>query len=94
MGGHTRIAKAEKEAGLMSRSTETIVIDILQEIRREKNLDSSCLEPETPLDASLGLDSLDFAEAVIRLEGVTGKDPFARGIHPVTTIRELASLYD
>ena len=78
----------------MSQSTEMIVIGILQEIRREKNLESSCLEPGTRLDTTLGLDSLDFAEAVIRLEGVTGKDPFARGAHPVTTIRELASLYD
>ena len=78
----------------MSQSGEMIVIDILQEIMREKNLESCRLEAETRLDASLGLDSLDFAEAVIRLEGVTGKDPFARGIQPVATIRELASLYD
>ena len=78
----------------MSQLSEMIIIGILQEIMREKNLASCCLEAETRLDVSLGLDSLDFAEAVIRLEGVTGKDPFARGVQPVTTIRELASLYD
>lgn len=78
----------------MSQSTEMIVIGILEEIRQEKNLAAKCLGAETRLDASLGLDSLDFAEAVIRLEGVTGKDPFARGAQAVTTIRELASLYD
>ena len=78
----------------MSQANEMIVIGILQQIMREKNLESSRLSAGTRLDASLGLDSLDFAEAVIRLEGVTGKDPFARGVQPVTTIRELASLYD
>jgi acyl carrier protein len=78
----------------MSESTETVVIRILLEIVHEKGLKASHLEPDTALDASLGLDSLDFAEAVIRLEAATGKDPFAHGTHSVTTVRELASLYD
>ena len=37
------------------------------------------LSLRTPLDATLGLDSLDYAELVVRLEGAFGVDPFASG---------------
>jgi acyl carrier protein len=52
------------------------------------------LAPETPIDGSLGLDSLDFAEVVVRLEQAFGFDPFSsRAIDQLRTIDDLAALY-
>lgn len=48
----------------------------------------------TVLDTSLGLESLDFAEVVLRLEEEFGFDPFANGIPPhVRTFGDLSPLY-
>jgi acyl carrier protein len=70
------------------------VIAELQEVFRNRKLAPPALGPETVLDASLGLESLDFAELVVRLEQVFGRDPFAQGAIPeIATIRDLASLY-
>jgi len=70
------------------------VIAELAQVFRHRNLSPPPLGPETVLDASLGLESLDFAELVLRLEQVFGHDPFSRGAVPeVATIRDLAALY-
>ncbi|MGO9471495.1 MAG: acyl carrier protein [Isosphaeraceae bacterium] len=70
------------------------VIAELLEVFRNRKLIPPALGPETVLDASLGLESLDFAELVVRLEQVFGRDPFAQGAIPeIVTIRDLASLY-
>jgi acyl carrier protein len=53
------------------------------------------LAKDTPLDASLGLESIDFAEIVVRLESELGKDPFASGDAPaVATFGEFVALYE
>ena len=76
-------------------ASEKSVIEALRTIFENKDLTSPPLEPGTPLDRSLGLDSLDFAELVIRLEEATGKDPFADGTDKeVRTISDLAALYE
>ena len=76
-------------------SNETTVIQILQEIIQSKQLPVPSITPDTPLEAKLGLESLDFAELVVRLEEATGKDPFASGDAPhVQTVSDLAALYD
>jgi acyl carrier protein len=70
------------------------VITQLREVFRNRKLTPPALGPETVLDGSLGLESLDFAELVVRLEQVFGHDPFAEGTIPeIATIRDLASLY-
>jgi acyl carrier protein len=70
------------------------VIVELQEVFRNRELVPPALGPETVLDASLGLASLDFAELVLRLEQIFGRDPFADPAIPeIATIRDLASLY-
>lgn len=62
---------------------------------RNKGLTPPSLVPDTVLDGSLGLESLDFAELVIRLEQVFGKDPFSQGTIPeVRTLADLCSLYE
>lgn len=71
------------------------VIDVLNTVLENRGLEPGNLSPETRLDASLGLESLDFAEVVVRLEELTGKDPFASGSIPqVSTVSELAALYE
>jgi acyl carrier protein len=72
-----------------------LVIEVLNTVMENRGLRSGDVSPETRLDASLGLESLDFAEVVVRLEERTGKDPFASGPVPqVTTVSELAALYE
>jgi acyl carrier protein len=54
----------------------------------------SSLGGDTPLDGSLGLDSLDFVDVVAALETRFGFDPFATAvIDRLTTLGELADLY-
>ena len=74
---------------------ESTVINILQEIVRSKGLPAPNLTPDTLLDARLGLESLDFAELVVRMEEHTGKDPFAsEAPQQIHTISDLAALYE
>ncbi|MBZ5502481.1 MAG: acyl carrier protein [Acidobacteriia bacterium] len=70
------------------------VIEVLLDICKTKELTVPTLSPETVLD-QLGLESLDFAQAVIRMEELTGKDPFATGAEfQIRTLSDLAALYD
>lgn len=76
-------------------SAENTVIKALQEVIEGKGLRAPILSPSTALDHQLGLESLDFAELVIRLEQVTGKDPFGASATPqIRTISDLAALYE
>jgi hypothetical protein len=51
------------------------------------------LGPETVLDTSLGLESIDFAELAVRLETEFDKDPSAiDDVPPIRTIADLAAL--
>jgi acyl carrier protein len=73
------------------------LIKVMGEFRtvfKNKGLDPPALSAETRLDGSLGLESLDFAEIVMRLEQVFGKDPFSDGTIPeLSTLGDLCSLY-
>jgi acyl carrier protein len=61
---------------------------------RNKGIDPPPMTSETVLDSSLGLESLDFAEVVVRLEEAFGKDPFSNGTIPeVRTLGQLCALY-
>lgn len=77
----------------MPTPAEAKVIACLAEVFENKGEPAPPLAPETSLDASLGLDSLDFAELVVRLEARFGRDPFAHGAERVGTVAELARLY-
>ena len=71
------------------------VIFEFETVFRNKSLNPPPLNLETVLDGSLGLESLDFAELVIRLEQVFGADPFARDPIPeVRTLADLCLLYE
>ena len=74
-------------------ATENQVAEVLLEIFATKGLAQPRLLADTALD-QLGLESLDFAQAVIRLEELTGKDPFATGDdYQIKTLSDLAVLY-
>jgi len=73
---------------------QTRVIEVLVEVFQEKGREAPALAPDTVLD-QLGLESLDFAQAVIRLEEITGKDPFATGAEfQIKTLFDLSAMYD
>lgn len=76
-------------------ANEDKVASVLSAILKSKGLSQPTLSAETALDGSLGLDSLDFAEMVVQMEGITGKDPFSGGSFPsIRTVADLAALYD
>lgn len=88
------ISRMQKAENQMTQN-ESAIIKILEEIICSKNLPVPPLMVSTVLDAELGLESLDFAELVVRLEEATGKDPFAAATTPqIRTISDLATLYD
>ena len=72
---------------------EEIVIAQIREVFANKGLTAPPLTPQTALDRSLGLESLDFAELAIRLEQVCGTDPFASSVPAISTVADLAALY-
>jgi acyl carrier protein len=68
--------------------------EILLEVFKEKGLAAPAIEAGTALD-QLGLESLDFAQVVIRMEEITGKDPFSTGAdYQIRTLSDFAVLYD
>jgi acyl carrier protein len=70
------------------------IVELLAEILKSKDLPVPSLGPDTVLDR-LGLESLDFAQIVIRMEEMTGKDPFATGTeYQIKSLYDLAVLYD
>jgi acyl carrier protein len=52
------------------------------------------LSGSTNILQSTGIDSLELAEIVMRLEEATGKDPFRDGFINFQTVGELAALYE
>ena len=70
------------------------IIGFLKEIMELKGISAPNMGPETVLD-QIGLELLDFAEVVIRMEEITGKDPFATGTeYQIKSLSDLAVLYD
>ncbi len=74
-------------------ANEEVVCEQIREVFANKGQTAPSLTAETMLDLSLGLESLDFAELAIRLEGALGKDPFASSVPPIATVADLAKLY-
>jgi len=70
------------------------IVEVLSEIFSFKGLEAPLLGADTELD-QIGLESLDFAQAVIRMQEITGKDPFESGAdYQIKTLADLAVLYD
>lgn len=79
---------------ISSTKNEGHIIELLSEVLKDKGMEVPPLAPDTVLD-QLGLESLDFAQVVIRMEEMTGKDPFATGAeYQIRKLSDLAVLYD
>ena len=71
------------------------LIDSIHEVIRNKGLEPRRIDAATKLDSALDLDSLDYAELVVRLHGALRVDPFVSGdAFDVTTVGELAAVYE
>ena len=78
----------------MADSDLSRVVAAMTAVFQRKGLAVPRLDADTPLDGSLGFDSLDFAEVVVRLEAAFGFDPFAdRSVDNLQTVGDLAMLY-
>jgi acyl carrier protein len=66
-----------------------LLLTIIRETLTAKRLAVPVLGLTTPIDRTLGLDSLDWAVVVVRLEEETGVDPFRKGVS-----RELRTVAD
>ena len=79
---------------MTSTEIESRLIEVLLDITTTKGLGTPLLAGDTVLE-QIGLESLDFAQAVIRMEEITGRDPFASGAdYQLRTVKDLADLYD
>jgi acyl carrier protein len=81
------------------QSQEEVRKAVLQAIRETlaaKGLPPpASLDLATPVDGTLGLDSLDWAAVIVRLEEKTGIDPFQRPVErELKTVRDLVELYE
>jgi acyl carrier protein len=71
-----------------------LIVEEFRTVFKNKGLVAPAMSPATVLDGSLGLESLDFAEVVMRLEQVFGTDPFGGDTIPeVNTLADLCALY-
>ncbi len=81
--------------GATANATFEKIVGEFEVVFKSKGLTPPALARETVLDGSLGLESLDFAEVVVRLEQVFGNDPFSAGTIPeVRTLHDLCALYE
>lgn len=70
------------------------VIGVIQEVLANKGFVPPEISELTPFDRAIGLESLDFAEVVIRLEEHFGFDPFSdASVVEIRTVGDLADIY-
>jgi acyl carrier protein len=70
------------------------VMEAIRETLAVKGVKAPALSSGTPIDGSLGLDSLDWAAVIVRLEEATGVDPFEKPVNrELKTIEDLVGMY-
>ena len=71
-----------------------LIRDEVGRMIQEKGAEIPAWDAETEfLSGALPFDSLDLATLIVRLEELTGKDPFRNGFVEFRKMRELAALY-
>jgi acyl carrier protein len=70
------------------------ISETIQEILSDKGRSRDVIGDEERLIETLGLDSLDLAVLVVKLEKQLGCDPFRDGRGAVATFGELVAVYD
>jgi acyl carrier protein len=77
----------------MSATLDRVLVQI-RAVYENKGVTPPALSPSSVLGQEIGLESLDLAEIVVRLENEFGFDPFAEGVpEGVRTIGDLTNLY-
>ena len=79
-----------------SKEMKDAILEAIRETLAAKGVKApAVLDSKTPIDGSLGLDSLDWAAVIVRLEEKTGIDPFQRPVdRELKTVQDLVSLYE
>ena len=71
------------------------IITAIGRILQDKGMAEVTVGPDTPVDGSLGLDSLDWAAIVVELETELGVDPFVEGVErELKTVQDLIEVYN
>ena len=80
---------------MMTRdNVENAILDVIRATMTDKGLAPAHLSAGSPVDSQLGLDSLDWAAVVVRLEGSLGIDPFLTGaLRQLRTVNDLVEVY-
>ena len=78
------------EAAMVRTTMQTVINRVLTQSGRE----ARAFRDDDTLTGTIGLDSLDLAAVVVRLEKELGFDPFRSGSHAVHTFGELVALYE
>ena len=78
----------------MSSPAQELVLQCIGEVLQENQKPLVELSGETDLIRDAGLDSLDLALVIVKLEEATGYDPIAEGFIDFVTVDDLAGLYE
>jgi hypothetical protein len=79
---------------MIATENQSRIAEILTEIMQAKGVPPVAFDAATVLE-QIGLESLDFAQVVIRMEELTGQDPFATATeYQIKTLSDLAAVYD
>lgn len=90
-----RLHTLYRATGVYMASIKETILAIVAETLKNKGIEIDGLDESTPVGAELGLDSLDWATVVVRIEDETGLDPFAKGnVGQLVTIADLIFLYE
>lgn len=57
---------------------EHLLNQAIKQVLEDKGFTAK-ITPDSPIDSTLGLDSLDWAAVAVRMEDQTGLDPFQKG---------------
>ncbi len=72
---------------------EHLLNQAIKQVLEDKGFTAK-ITPDSPIDSTLGLDSLDWAAVAVRMEDQTGLDPFSEGfIVKLATVNDLIDLY-
>lgn len=76
-------------------SIKELILKIVSDTLENKGIQADNLGENSSVGAELGLDSLDWATVVVRIEEEIGIDPFAKGnVGQLVTMADLIRLYE
>jgi acyl carrier protein len=75
-------------------SRREVVVRIMREVLADKGVERAEFPDGASLFDDVGLDSLDMATIVARLDEAVGIDPFATGAPRFATVGEFVALYE